>query len=244
MSYSAYNQPLTLDELRAYQAGQLSAAEQHRIERLLLENPIYADALEGLEAIQQAGSSLQRQTKSLHEALQERIHEAATPRRLMPLWVTSLAASVLLVMSVALYLIYTTNPAITVAQKSGIPAVTHVTQPQLEPGTVLLDVKDLGTAETASAPQKAAFLAVPAKIVAGKNLRRVVARRSPLRSAAEAPTAAAEVVAMSPAPVPVATLPLDPSAPTTLADQQQATRRARTINPERAFSDWPPAVKL
>ena len=243
MSYSAYNQPLTLDELRAYQAGQLSAAEQHRIERLLLENPIYADALDGLEAIQQAGSSLQRQTKSLHEALQERLEQAASPRRLMPLWVTSLAASVLLVLSVSLYLIYTTNQLASVAQKSGIPAVTPVTQPQLEPGTVLLDVKDLGTTETAPAPQKAALFAEPAKMTTVKKVRRPVVHTSPLRSAITTPVAVDEVSVTPPASTPVA-LPLDPVAPTSLADQQQATRRARTINPERAFSDWPPAVKL
>lgn len=97
--------PPTLDELRAYQAGQLSDAARHRVERLLLENPFYADALDGLDALQQAGASLPDQTARLREALYNRVHESANQRRLWPLWITSLAASILLVMSVALYLI-------------------------------------------------------------------------------------------------------------------------------------------
>lgn len=102
---------LTIDELRAYQAGLLSGPEQHRVEQLLLEDPFYADALEGLEALQQSGKSLTKQTTELRNALHERIHESATERRLMPLWMTSATASVILVMCVAIYLIYFTKPA-------------------------------------------------------------------------------------------------------------------------------------
>src|SRR4028119_1637725 len=94
------NDQLSLDDLRAYQADLLSGPARHRVERLLLENPFYADALDGLDALQQVGGSLKLQTRDLHIALQERVHESATPRRLMPLWVTSMVASVLLVISV------------------------------------------------------------------------------------------------------------------------------------------------
>lgn len=105
------NNQLTIDELRAYQAGHLDGPARHRVERLLLEDPFYADALEGLEALQQAGASLPKQTAKLRLALQERIHESATERRLFPLWVTSLAASIVLVLGVAFYVIYTNDPA-------------------------------------------------------------------------------------------------------------------------------------
>lgn len=101
---------LTIDELRAYQAGLLSGSERHRVEQLLLENPFYADALEGLEALQQSGKSLTKQTAELRQALQERVHESATERRLMPLWMTSAAASIILVLSVAIYMIYFMKP--------------------------------------------------------------------------------------------------------------------------------------
>lgn len=105
------NNQLTIDELRAYQAGQLDGPARHRVERLLLEDPFYADALEGLEALQHVGASLPKQTAKLRLALHDRIHESATERRLFPLWVTSLAASIVLVLGVAFYVIYTNDPA-------------------------------------------------------------------------------------------------------------------------------------
>ena len=52
------NDQLTFDELRAYQSGQLKGPARHRVERLLLEDPFYADALAGLEAMQQTASGL------------------------------------------------------------------------------------------------------------------------------------------------------------------------------------------
>lgn len=135
------NDQLSLDDLKAYQADQLSGPARHRVERLMLENPFYADALDGLDALQQVGGSLKAQTRDLHIALQERVHESATPRRLMPLWVTSLVASVLLVLSVAVYLIFNTAQT----QKQVVHTMAH----QIEPGTVLIDPKDLGTSEAA-----------------------------------------------------------------------------------------------
>ncbi|MCY7356079.1 MAG: carboxypeptidase-like regulatory domain-containing protein [Rudanella sp.] len=112
------NNQLTINELRAYQAGQLDGLARHRVERLLLEDPFYADALEGLEALQRTGASLPKQTAQLRRALHERINESATERRLFPLWVTTMAASIVLVMGVALYFIYTTTPNTTAIKKA------------------------------------------------------------------------------------------------------------------------------
>ena len=141
---------LSLDDLRAYQADELSGPARHRVERLMLENPFYADALDGLEALQQVGGSLKSQTRELHLALQERVQESATPRRLMPLWVTSLAASVLLVLAVSVYLIVNTAKL----QRAGVQAVPHA----IEPGTVLIDPKDLGTSDVVATTPKAASI--------------------------------------------------------------------------------------
>ncbi|NID08849.1 hypothetical protein [Fibrivirga algicola] len=153
------NDQLSLDDLRAYQADQLSGPARHRVERLMLENPFYADALDGLEALQQVGGSLKSQTRDLHLALQERVQESATPRRLMPLWVTSLAASVLLVLAASVYLIVNTAKL----QRARVEAVPH--QP-IEPGTVLIDPKDLGTPEVVATTPKAS--SVVAKSSPGK----------------------------------------------------------------------------
>ncbi|OIN60041.1 energy transducer TonB family protein [Arsenicibacter rosenii] len=101
---------LTIHDLRAYQAGLLSKAEQHRIERALLEDPFYADVLDGLDALQQAGMSLTEQTAELKEVLHERVHASATKQRLMPLWVASAVASIMLMLAVAIYMIYFYQP--------------------------------------------------------------------------------------------------------------------------------------
>lgn len=74
---------LTFDELRAYQSGQLNGPARYRVERLLLENPFYADALAGLEAMQQSTTSAQptaEQLADLRDALHERIHASANQK--------------------------------------------------------------------------------------------------------------------------------------------------------------------
>ncbi|MGV3557667.1 TonB family protein [Larkinella arboricola] len=93
---------LTADDLRNYRAGVLSAAEQHRVERLLLENPLYADALEGLEAAEQEKIDLNRVSGELRQRLQNRIPYQPKSRR-MPLWVPAAAASVVLALGVSVY---------------------------------------------------------------------------------------------------------------------------------------------
>ncbi len=44
-----HSAPLSAELIQKYREGKLSAAEMHRVERLLLEDPFYADAMEGLE---------------------------------------------------------------------------------------------------------------------------------------------------------------------------------------------------
>ncbi|WP_254448709.1 hypothetical protein [Spirosoma rhododendri] len=100
------SEQLTFDELRAYQAGQLSGPARHRVERVLLEDPFYADALAGLEAMQQAARPTPAQLASLRDTLQDRIHASATKKRLWHLWIATILAALLLVFAVAIYLIY------------------------------------------------------------------------------------------------------------------------------------------
>ncbi|MGM9506317.1 TonB family protein [Larkinella sp. GY13] len=97
-----HNDLLTADDLRNYRAGTLSAAEQHRVERLLLENPLYADALEGLEAAEQEGIALHTASNALRERLQNRIGNPKIRR--WPVWIPAAAASVVLALSIGLYL--------------------------------------------------------------------------------------------------------------------------------------------
>ncbi|GAB3960046.1 hypothetical protein GCM10028805_57260 [Spirosoma harenae] len=98
---------LTFDELRAYQSGRLSGAARHRVERLLLEDPFYADALAGLEAMQQtATSQMTDQIADLRDTLHQRIHESANRKRLWPLWIATTTAAILFMLAMAIYFIF------------------------------------------------------------------------------------------------------------------------------------------
>jgi anti-sigma factor RsiW len=104
------NDQLSFDDLRAYQAGQLSTQARHRVERLILENPFYADALAGLEAMQQTATPTAEQLADLRIALHERIHESATKKRLWPLWIATTTAAILFMLAMAIYFIFFANP--------------------------------------------------------------------------------------------------------------------------------------
>lgn len=105
------NDHLTFDDLRAYQAGRLSGPAQHRVERILLEDPFYADALAGLEAMHQtatgaSGRPAAEQLADLRDALHQRIHASANRQRLWPLWIATTTAAILFMLAVAIYFIY------------------------------------------------------------------------------------------------------------------------------------------
>ncbi|WP_228724383.1 hypothetical protein [Spirosoma sp. KUDC1026] len=104
------NDQLTFDDLRAYQSGQLSTQARHRVERLLLENPFYADALAGLEAMQQTATPTAEQLADLRTALHERIHESATKKRLWPLWIATTTAVIIFMLAMAVYFIFFASP--------------------------------------------------------------------------------------------------------------------------------------
>ncbi|ADB40179.1 hypothetical protein [Spirosoma linguale] len=98
---------LTFDELRAYQSGQLNGPARYRVERLLLENPFYADALAGLEAMQQGTAQpTAEQLAGLRDALHERIHASANRKRLWPLWIATATAAILFMLAMAIYFIF------------------------------------------------------------------------------------------------------------------------------------------
>lgn len=97
-----HNDHLTAEDLRNYRDKVLSAAEQHRVERLLLENPLYADALEGLEVSGQKTAEQNRISGELRERLKNRFADQKVKR--LPIWIPAAAASVVIVLSIGLYL--------------------------------------------------------------------------------------------------------------------------------------------
>ena len=100
------NEQLTFDELRAYQAGRLDDKARHRVERILIEDPFYADALSGLEAMQKTATPTAEQLTGLRNALDARIRTSATKKRLWPLWIATTTAAILFVLAMAIYFIY------------------------------------------------------------------------------------------------------------------------------------------
>lgn len=105
------NNQLTFDDLRAYQAGLLSGPAQHRVERILLEDPFYADALSGLEAMHQtaadaSGRPAAEQLADLRNTLHQRIHASANQKRLWPLWIATTTAAILFMLAMAIYFIF------------------------------------------------------------------------------------------------------------------------------------------
>ncbi|GAB3266825.1 carboxypeptidase-like regulatory domain-containing protein [Larkinella harenae] len=97
-----HNDHLTADDLQKYRTGALSVAERHRVERLLLENPLYADALDGLEMGDQQNIELNRIQGELRTRFQARVQNKKSRR--LPIWLPALAASVVLALSIGLYL--------------------------------------------------------------------------------------------------------------------------------------------
>jgi len=64
---------LTPALLEAYRNGLLTAEQEHQVEKLMLEDPFYADALEGLESI--AASDLGHDLNELNTRLKDRLAE-------------------------------------------------------------------------------------------------------------------------------------------------------------------------
>lgn len=129
------NDQLTFDELRDYQSGRLSGAAQHRVERLLLEDPFYADALAGLEAMQKTASGvttglMTEQMADLRDALHQRIHESANKKRLWPLWIATTTAAILFMLAMAIYFIFFA-PRHPAKPQPATPVETTMTQPML-----------------------------------------------------------------------------------------------------------------
>ncbi|GAB3990959.1 hypothetical protein GCM10028807_19510 [Spirosoma daeguense] len=124
------NDKLTFDDLRAYRAGQLNGPARYRVERLLLENPLYADALAGLEAMQQtAADTLPNQLTDLRTALHQRIHESANKKRLWPLWIATTTAAILFMLVMAIYFIFFATKRIPKPKPVQVPQTTQITVP-------------------------------------------------------------------------------------------------------------------
>ncbi|MEO6287679.1 MAG: hypothetical protein ABIN80_16735 [Dyadobacter sp.] len=85
------------DHFRRYRDGEMSAQEQHSLEKRMLEEPLVADAYEGFLALNEDQIDYQ----SALESLRDTLNEQAKPEksRTLPIWAYASAASIVLGMS-------------------------------------------------------------------------------------------------------------------------------------------------
>lgn len=101
---------LTAEELKRYEAGEMSFQEMHRVEKILLEQPFYADAAEGLSALRKDKASTDKNLNELKARLGNRVSKAPDkPARVLSIgraWKpASIAAALLIVFAGTYYII-------------------------------------------------------------------------------------------------------------------------------------------
>jgi TonB family protein len=101
---------LTADDLKRYEAGEMTDQEMHRVEKLLLDQPFYADAAEGFSEIKKDKVSTDKNLTELKARLANRISQTynkPTPVfNLTRIWKSvSIAAVLILVFAGTYYLI-------------------------------------------------------------------------------------------------------------------------------------------
>lgn len=99
---SSEKHTLTANDLKRYEAGEMTFQEMHQVEKILLEDNFYADAAEGITILQQEGVSTEKNLSDLQARLNHRIKQnvpASTQTfRFSKLWKpASIAAALLLI---------------------------------------------------------------------------------------------------------------------------------------------------
>lgn len=119
--------PPTTDELKRYAAGELSPAEQHDLERRLLQHPLESAATEGFEQLHADELSTAAPLQDLRLRLRKRTKQATERKVVIPLWrYASVAAGIVVVLSVGYWL-----SSSGVATKEGTLSKAAATMPPL-----------------------------------------------------------------------------------------------------------------
>jgi hypothetical protein len=95
-----------ISQIRKYLDGELDARAMHLLERRAQDDPFLMDALEGFE---NAGSDQQAQLNELAGRLNQRV--AKKERRIIPMRIIAIAASVLIIFSVGVWWLNGSHPA-------------------------------------------------------------------------------------------------------------------------------------
>lgn len=111
-------EPWSIKDVQKYLNGELSAPEMHELEKLALDDPFLADALEGLQT--QPGPVLQQDLGELRTRLDARVTTRSKKMRLLPF--LRVAAVLILLVGLgftAFYTLFNRNPS---ARESGATA--------------------------------------------------------------------------------------------------------------------------
>ncbi len=128
------------DILRKYLQGKLPPDEAHRIEKLLLKNPLYQDALDGLEAL--SDEQLEQDLKDISQQVGERTQSTL---RGTAFYFYRIAAAVLLLAVFSYVIVYTTSRMGEVSKNETLSQKQEV-QDGTEPSPVEKQVVESDTA--------------------------------------------------------------------------------------------------
>lgn len=129
---------LTPNLLQRYAAGTLTPAEQHAVERLLLSDPLAAEAVEGLTRLREDGLDPTPTHLDLRRRLQDRVQSGQRRGRVLafPLHFARYAAAavtVLLVAGLGWWVLRDTPPMPTVSETAVAPSPSAPALPQTSP---------------------------------------------------------------------------------------------------------------
>ncbi|PLK46397.1 TonB family protein [Emticicia sp. TH156] len=92
---------LTADDLKRYEAGEMTFREMNRVEKILLRQPFYADASEGFKKLDEDGISEEKIVADLKARLQHRINKP-TGKQVRPGWNNAWRVSIGIAAAVAM----------------------------------------------------------------------------------------------------------------------------------------------
>lgn len=75
---SVHENVLTAEDLRRYEAGEMTFQEMHRVEKILLEQPFYADAAEGVSKLKKDKVSTETNLTDLKRRLGKRLEQPSS----------------------------------------------------------------------------------------------------------------------------------------------------------------------
>lgn len=114
---------LSPDLLKAYHAGELSNSQMHQVEKLMLDDPFYTDALEGLERL--SSTELKNDLNALNKRFDQHTEEE---KNIFP-WFRAIAATVVLAIIGGLFWFNQQSEQ----QADPIPKLKELPSPQSSP---------------------------------------------------------------------------------------------------------------